>query len=103
MPNLWSIFRDPKVWPEPEKFKPERFLTEKGEAVKAEELIPFSIGRRSCIGEHLAKMELFLFFSFFMHRFTFKAPDDAPPPTLKSRGGLARTAYPFETCAVLRD
>ncbi|XP_022081180.1 cytochrome P450 2J6-like isoform X2 [Acanthaster planci] len=42
--NLWMLFRDPKVWREPEQFKPERFLNERGEAVKVEQLIPFSTG-----------------------------------------------------------
>ncbi len=44
IPNLWNIFRDPSLWPEPEKFKPERFLNAEGKAVKPEELIPFSTG-----------------------------------------------------------
>ncbi|XP_022081056.1 cytochrome P450 2J6-like [Acanthaster planci] len=105
MSNLWMIFQDGRVWPEPRQFKPERFLNEKGEAVRTEKLIPFSIGRRSCIGEHLAKMELFLFFSFFMHQFTFKKPDNSPPLSLslKGRGGITRSPLPFDTCAILRD
>ena len=48
-------------------------------------------------------MELFVFFSFFMHQFTFKKPDDSPPLTLKGRGGVTHTPLPFEMCAVLRD
>ncbi|XP_038054780.1 cytochrome P450 2J6-like [Patiria miniata] len=102
LPNMWTIFQDPKHWPEPELFKPERFLNEGGEAVKADELIPFSTGRRSCIGEHLAKMEIFLFFAFFMHQFTFKTPEDSPPLTLKGKGGLTHSPQPFELCAVPR-
>ncbi len=43
--NLWAVFRDPKLWPEPDQFKPERFLDGEGKAVKPEELIPFSIGK----------------------------------------------------------
>ncbi|XP_038054804.1 cytochrome P450 2J6-like [Patiria miniata] len=102
LPNMWTIFQDPKHWPEPEQFKPERFLNGGGEAVKANELIPFSTGRRSCIGEHLAKMEIFLFFAFFMHQFTFKKPEDSPPLTLKGRGGLTHAPLPYELCAVPR-
>ena len=37
----------------------------------------FSTGRRICIGEHLAKMELYIFFTHMMHRFTFKNSDDS--------------------------
>ncbi|XP_038059755.1 cytochrome P450 2J6-like [Patiria miniata] len=101
--NFWALFRDPKVWPEPDKFKPERFLDKDGLAFKPEELIPFSTGRRSCIGEHLAKMELFVFFSFFLHQFTFKKPDDAPPYTFESRVGLTRYPVQYQICAIQRN
>ncbi|XP_038058681.1 cytochrome P450 2J6-like [Patiria miniata] len=103
VPNLWAVAHDPKVWSDPNKFQPERFLNDKGEAVQAEELIPFSVGRRSCIGEHLAKMELFIFFSFFLHQFTFKKPDDSPPLTLKGRGGFTNSPRVFNICAAKRD
>ncbi|XP_038066319.1 cytochrome P450 2J6-like [Patiria miniata] len=103
VPNMWTIFRDPKHWPEPEQFKPERFLNERGVAVKPEELIPFSTGRRSCIGEHLAKMELFLFFSFFMHQFTFKKPQNSPPLALKGKGGITHSPQPYDLCAISRE
>ena len=42
--NLWAIFRDPVVWPDPEKFRAERFLTEEGKAFRPDEFIPFGIG-----------------------------------------------------------
>lgn len=49
--NAWAIHRDPKLWEEPEKFKPERFEKE-GEDKR---LISFGIGRRSCPGSGLAQ------------------------------------------------
>ncbi len=61
------------------------------------------LGRRSCIGEHLAKMEIFVFFSYFMHRFEFKTPDNSPPLNLKARPGLTHSPFPFDTCAIKRD
>ncbi|XP_038058683.1 cytochrome P450 2J6-like [Patiria miniata] len=103
VPNLWAVAHDPKVWSDPDQFQPERFLNDKGEAVQAEELIPFSVGRRSCIGEHLAKMELLVFFSFFLHQFTFKKPDDSPTLSLKGRGGLTHSPKEFKICAIKRD
>ncbi|XP_010425654.1 PREDICTED: cytochrome P450 81D11 [Camelina sativa] len=49
--NAWAIHKDPKLWEEPEKFKPERF-EKKGEDKK---LMAFGIGRRACPGSGLAQ------------------------------------------------
>nr|QNS29972.1 cytochrome P450 [Nothapodytes nimmoniana] len=51
--NQWAIQNDPKVWPEPRKFKPERFEGLEG-ARDGFKLMPFGSGRRGCPGEGLA-------------------------------------------------
>src|SRR5437868_4098343 len=61
MPNQFYVHHDPKVWGDPMNFRPERFLTSEGTFKKHEALIPFSIGRRQCLGEALARDSLFLF------------------------------------------
>ena len=50
-----------QIFPDPKVFKPERFLDESGHLKHVEQLIPFSVGKRQCLGEGLARMELFLF------------------------------------------
>lgn len=50
-----------KIFESPKEFKPERFINKNGELIKCDELIPFSLGKRLCLGEGLARMELFLF------------------------------------------
>ncbi|XP_078604852.1 cytochrome P450 2U1-like [Branchiostoma floridae x Branchiostoma japonicum] len=81
-PNLWSANMDPEFWPDPEKFDPRRFLDSDGKVVtRPESFLPFSAGRRVCLGEQLAKMELFLLFSSLLKHFTFKLPDGAAVPS----------------------
>ncbi|KAH9510279.1 cytochrome P450 2 sub U member 1 [Bulinus truncatus] len=96
MPNLDAVLRSKEIWGDPETFRPERFLDEQGNIVKREELIPFSIGRRVCLGESLAKMELFLYLSTLFQRFEFlpATPDKVPP--LTETFGLVAAPEPFE-------
>uniref|UniRef100_A0A0B7BEC1 Cytochrome P450 n=1 Tax=Arion vulgaris TaxID=1028688 RepID=A0A0B7BEC1_9EUPU len=81
MPNLDSVLHDEKTWGDPNNFRPERFLDNKGNLLHPEEFIPFSIGRRVCLGESLAKMELFLFLATMVQRFDLQPaiPDSLPP------------------------
>ncbi|CAA16294.2 CYtochrome P450 family [Caenorhabditis elegans] len=66
--QISTVMYDEKVFPEPYKFKPERFI-ENGKFKKVDEVIPFSIGKRQCLGEGLARIELFLFFANIFNRY----------------------------------
>ncbi|KJH40030.1 hypothetical protein DICVIV_14057, partial [Dictyocaulus viviparus] len=57
------------VFPSPLTFDPCRFIDGDGKMKKIEELVPFSIGKRQCLGEGLARMELFLFISNLLNHF----------------------------------
>ena len=50
-------------WGDGDTFRPERFLDSSGKVQKTEHLIPYSIGKRQCLGETLARAELFIFFT----------------------------------------
>ncbi|KAI0060303.1 cytochrome P450 [Artomyces pyxidatus] len=54
MLNAWGILHDPETYPDPETFKPERFLTAEGALNDDDLQVVFGFGRRSCVGVHLA-------------------------------------------------
>ena len=61
--NVFStIFRDPEMFPEPEVFRPERFLlTDDPRFINFN--LPFGFGRRICPGLHVASASVFLIFT----------------------------------------
>ncbi|CAG7828491.1 unnamed protein product, partial [Allacma fusca] len=68
--NLHAVHHDQKTWGDPNYFRPERFLSsDETSLVKHEAFLPFSIGKRVCIGETLAKTELYLFITSIFQKF----------------------------------
>ncbi|GAB4010980.1 cytochrome P450 [Nocardioides ultimimeridianus] len=53
--SIWSIHHDPDLWPEPDEFRPERFLG--GAPVGRYAWMPFGAGPRACIGQHFSMLE----------------------------------------------
>ena len=59
------------------------------------------LGGRSCLGKHLARMELFLFLGNLLQRFKFKSPDgEAPPDPTIVQSGITGQPKPYSVCAV---
>ncbi|XP_063775292.1 uncharacterized protein LOC134910838 [Pseudophryne corroboree] len=102
MPVLSSILKSNAYFEKPEEFYPEHFLTSEGHFKKNEAFIPFSMGKRSCAGENLANMELFLFFTSLLQNFTFQAPPGAKLD-LTSAMGVTNAPHPYEMCAIPRS
>ncbi|KAM3864810.1 cytochrome P450 2U1 [Diretmus argenteus] len=103
VPNLWSVHRDPTVWDDPDTFKPARFLDDEGKLLRKECFIPFGIGRRVCMGEQLAKMELFLMFTSLMQAFKFSLPEGRPAPHMHGRFGLTLAPCSYTVCVSPRS
>uniref|UniRef100_A0A4W6F617 Cytochrome P450 2K1-like n=1 Tax=Lates calcarifer TaxID=8187 RepID=A0A4W6F617_LATCA len=73
-PLLTSVLYDESEWERPHSFYPAHFLDKDGKFVKRDAFMPFSAGRRVCLGESLARMELFIFFTTLLQHFRFSPP-----------------------------
>ncbi|XP_044271787.1 cytochrome P450 18a1 isoform X2 [Tribolium madens] len=98
VPLLHSVHMDPNLWDEPEKFNPSRFINAEGKVVKPEYFLPFGVGRRMCLGEILARMEIFSFFSSLLHSFDICVPAGETLPSLKGVAGVTISPNAFRVC-----
>lgn len=77
--NLTAILNNPEYFPQPEKFNPNRFLDPNGQLKVPEAMVPFSLGKRVCLGENLAKMEIFLIFTALISHYKISSADETKP------------------------
>uniref|UniRef100_A0ABM5EZW8 Cytochrome P450 2W1-like n=1 Tax=Pogona vitticeps TaxID=103695 RepID=A0ABM5EZW8_9SAUR len=106
IPSLTSVLLDPHHWETPHEFNPNHFLDADGKFVKKEAFVPYSLGRRNCMGESLAKAELFLFFTGLLQKFTFQPSPGVTEADLDLN--VPETTFtlrpqPQLACAVPRD
>ncbi|XP_023936785.2 farnesoate epoxidase [Bicyclus anynana] len=82
-------------WKDAASFRPERFLTKEGNLIQDEWLMPFGSGKRRCIGEGLARSELFMFLTNLLQSFNLKVPEEDPLPSTEPIDGVTLSAKEF--------
>ncbi|NXD12894.1 CP1A5 protein, partial [Nothocercus nigrocapillus] len=76
--NQWQVNHDEKLWKDPTAFNPERFLNAEGTEVnklEAEKVVAFGLGKRRCLGETIARWQIFLFLSIMLQQLEFSVRD----------------------------
>ena len=74
-----AILHDPTVFPEPDSFKPERFINPDG-SLRDDPVVSaiFGFGKRICPGRHLAEAMMFIVVASFLSVFDIKKANEEP-------------------------
>jgi cytochrome P450 len=75
--SVYAIHHNPDFWPEPYVFNPERFVSEAKQYPFS--FLPFSLGKRVCIGNHFSLMEQKIFLCMVLQRYIITAPTNKVP------------------------
>lgn len=91
--SFYNIHRSPSYWSDAESFQPERFSEKNKGRILKNSYIPFGLGPRSCLGNHLAIMEATLILAKVCQREILRQKDGHTPIpqvdiTLRSKNGL---------------
>lgn len=101
---ITMIHRDPKLWPNPEGYDPERFLPENSKGRPRQAYMPFGAGRRICVGSTFAIIEATLLAAMISRRLAFDLPRGAvvladAAITQRPRNGLPMSVHHREASA----
>lgn len=93
--SIWSLHHNPNIWPEPEKFIPERFSHEGKKNRDNCAFIPFGAGPRNCVGMRFALMEIKMLLVKFLLKYKFSVCEKTPDKIEMDNSGLAKSKVPI--------
>ncbi|KDQ25838.1 hypothetical protein PLEOSDRAFT_1113596 [Pleurotus ostreatus PC15] len=96
MGNIWAISRDPAVYPEPETFNPQRWLTEDGKLRTDMRTFSWGSGRRVCPGQYIAHSSVFLNAALMHWAFKISANPSSPIDSLAFTESANTHPLPFK-------
>ncbi|XP_014882037.1 cytochrome P450, family 3, subfamily A, polypeptide 65, partial [Poecilia latipinna] len=99
----WPLHRDPEIWPEPEKFKPERFSKKNKEDIDPYTYMPFGVGPRNCIGMRFALVVMKLAVVEILQRYSFSVCKETEIPFEMDVQGLLAAKRPIQLKLIPRS
>ncbi|CAK8671505.1 unnamed protein product [Clavelina lepadiformis] len=100
--SIHVVHFDPQNFPNPHVFNPGRHIDENGKFVYSAKVVAFSLGRRACLGEALAKMEVFLIFVGILQKFIISSGSTDLPTMRDGNMGLFYGPKPYKVILELR-
>ncbi|XP_060538872.1 cytochrome P450 2K1-like isoform X2 [Pantherophis guttatus] len=100
VPDLHSVLLDPEQWETPEKFNPNHFLDKDGKFIDREEFLPFGMGLRVCVGQQLARIEVFIFLTSLLRAFSFRLPEGVKELSEEPVAKMIMHPRPYKLCAI---
>ncbi|KAJ7928082.1 cytochrome P450 [Mycena leptocephala] len=103
LPNIWAMVHDESIYPDPEKFSPERFLNADGQLSADENILAFGFGRRACVGRHAADATVWASIVSILSAFNITKDKDATGKEIEIdpiySDGLVSHPLPFK-CSI---
>ncbi|KAI1291010.1 Cytochrome P450 2J5 [Halotydeus destructor] len=100
VPNIYSALNDETYFKKPDTFDPTRFLND-GKFVSIEANCQFTLGKRSCVGQTFARVELFVIFCSVLQNFKVTFPCDNYE--VGHTAGTSRSLLPYQLCMTERS
>ncbi|KAF4616302.1 hypothetical protein D9613_008357 [Agrocybe pediades] len=101
--NVWAMLHDPQTYPDPEAFKPERFLKPDGTldmSVRDPATVAFGFGRRICPGAHIAEFTFWIVVASVLSTFNISEALDEKgqeiEPTMEYRSAVTFEPMSFK-------
>ncbi|KMQ83374.1 cytochrome p450 9e2 [Lasius niger] len=85
---IYGLHRDPKYYPNPDKFDPERFSEENKDNIVPYTYLPFGHGPRKCIGNRFALMETKILVVHLLQKFILKRTEKTVEPVVIDKIGF---------------
>lgn len=89
--STYALHHSPQYWPDPERFDPDRFSSERKHLIQPYTYLPFGLGPRNCIGLRFASTEIKLCLTKILPRFKFTTTTETPVPIQFAKNSLILT------------